>query len=167
MYTWQPIKGRPLSESEREPQIQCHLTNRFRVFSLYSVTIKILRNPEIHKNKEQCINPSFSRIKIQANSMKSAAILRDSALNLHHWTVSSTIQARIHHWWWQTQVRSQRKKLRRREKEDSKDLNRWRRRREITDLFSDSNQKINKTESKSKSSWRFWFEPPIKTQVNT
>ena len=96
-------------ESKEEPQIECHITNRFRLSLSIQLRSKSTKNPEIHKNTKQCINPNFSRIKFQRNSMEFTVVLRDSTLNLHNWTISPTIQARIHHWKRQIQTRSQRK----------------------------------------------------------
>ena len=50
-----------------------------------SVRIKSTRNSETWWMWRT--NPSFFRTKIQANTVKSMAVLRDSISNIHHWTV--------------------------------------------------------------------------------
>jgi len=86
---------------------------------------------------------------------------------LHHWTVflynssaNSPLEAAN-----SSAIAEER--LRRRKKEDWKDLNRWRRRRRNYQFIFGFKPRNQQTESKFKGSWRFWFESPIKTQVNT
>jgi len=97
--------------------------------------------------------------------MEFFAQLSEIQPNLHHWAVpfynsSANPPRKAANSSAIAELGTEKKKER-----SSKVLDRRRRRKKITDSFSGSSHKINKTESKFKRFWRFWPKSPIKTQV--
>ena len=109
------------------------------------------QKPENHKNTEQFLRTlNFSRIKFKWNSVKIVVALRDSMLNLHHWanfpynsSANSPLEAANSSAIAEEDWEEEGKKIQRiwtGEEEEE----------EITDLFSDSSQEINKQNRNSR-----------------
>jgi len=127
-----------------------------------SVRIKSTRNSE--NSWTWRTNPSFFRTKIQASTVKSMAVLRDSILNLHHWTVfpcnsSASSLPRAANSNAITEA-----SLRRRGKEIQRVRTGEEGRRKLPVYFRiQAKESTNRT--KSKSVWRLQFKSLSKTQV--
>jgi glucan phosphorylase len=102
-------------------------------FSLISSKIKIITVFQIHQEQWKIQrNPSYSRIKIKSNWSNFFVVLRDSMVNLHHWTTSSAILAPIH----QRRTGTITEDWEKWEEEDRSGITSVKKKKRITDLFS-------------------------------
>ena len=159
------IRPRAVPVKKATESVPSHKQNQN--FSLHSVRSKSQQTQKNWRTQSNFFpNPNFFQNRIQANTVKSMAVLRDSILNLHHWTsflynssASSPLEAA-------NSSAIAEASLRRREIEIQRVWTGEEEERKLPIYFRiQAKESTNKT--KFKSSWRFQFESPIKTQVNT
>jgi len=167
MHTWQPIKGRPLSESEKRSHI-IHATSQtpHNFLSLFSYNQNPQNSEKSQEHEEQLLQTLIFQNQIQAQCSEihhgSQRFITESS-SPNHFPCNSSVNSPLKA---ANSTRSQREEWEE-EGRKFKGFGPVKKKKRNHRFIFGIQAKKSTNRIKFKSSWRFQFESPNKTQVNT